>query len=86
MLNRAPVPKAQRLTSKQRERLLQVFEDLKTLLEMIGPQWDGKSYGSDLESVSMRECEASEVPLFHDFLSNADKQRATSGWQTLGNW
>jgi hypothetical protein len=41
MLNGTPVPKGQRLSTNQRARLLQVIEDIKTLLEMVGPPWDG---------------------------------------------
>jgi len=41
MLNGTPVPRSQKLTRDQRARFLRLIKDIKTLLEMVGPQWNG---------------------------------------------
>jgi len=67
MLNGTPVPRSQKLTRDQRARFLRLIKDIKTLLEMVGPQWNGILTDQISEQFQCVNVKLAEYPCFTIF-------------------
>jgi len=85
MLNGTSVPKEQRLAASQRVRLLQLIKDIKTLLEMVGPKWDGtltEQISDQFQCVNVKLAKYPCFTIFYPTKTN-DVQRADGRlWET----